>query len=133
MFSVARLARLTLALTALVGLVAPTAAFPCLAPDCRGADAGGDDEHGKCCCSGGAQRLADASEPGETHRSSRHNTPCGCPPGCPSPCGPGKPPCPPVEMPEFGDTAVLLGALDVPTPVTPFTAPSERIFHPPRV
>jgi len=133
MLTVARLARLTFVLIASMGLVAPTAAFPCLAPNCGGAHADGDDEPGQSCCSDRAQRTADPSEPGEKDRSSRHSAPCNCPPGCPSPCGPGKPPCPPVGMPEFLDAIVRLGSLGAPTPVTPFSIPPEGVFHPPRV
>jgi hypothetical protein len=121
------------AFIAVVILSAPGAALPCLARDCEQARSAVDDGAQDHCCCSCVNDDGDSAQPVEEDQSPGGGGPCGCPPGCPAPCGSGKLPCPPVEPFKAAVETAPAGVLPDPTSLPPSDATTEGVFHPPRV
>ncbi len=118
---------------AAVVLAMPSAALPCLATHCAQAQSAADDPADHACCPGCAGGATDTPSPNQDNRSHGDGIPCDCPPGCPAPCGSGKPPCPPIEAASTVDSMAPLGAPAGPPPAAHVDVTPEGVFHPPRI
>jgi len=114
-------------------MAAPSVTLPCLGRDCAHAEASPEVKVQRHCCLNHAATPVEtiADEPGADHPE--HPVwPCDCPPECPSACGAGKPPCPPIERFQVTTEAPAIGVVRHLHENQPPEAPREGICHPPR-
>ncbi|MBN2445572.1 MAG: hypothetical protein JXO22_02530 [Phycisphaerae bacterium] len=112
---------------------APSAALPCLSKDCKEPAAEHVVQPAHSCCAGHSDTIPQTSMPTGNEQHPHDGAPCNCPAECPAPCGSGKLPCPPIESTAVAIEMSPSGVLACPNGDIPADAPTEAIFHPPRI